>query len=338
MSITIQEIAKELNLSRNTVSKVINGKSVSNKTREIVIQKMHEMNYKTLNLNHTKKYRILLVSAKPLNNMHYFISLISSIENYCYENQYDLFQYTFNSKKNTFSKFSNYVKELNIDGIVVIESFDKDFINNLLTLNIPVCFHDFTYSFNAFNQNHDVICTNDEQSIINIVKKIHSDYKLTRFCFIGDNKHCYSFRKRYTGMLLGLMNLKIQHSNHQDILYSEEKFDYSNPKALKNELYKFEELPEVFICCNDFVARNVCSALKLMNKIVGQDALVVGFDNAAESYSLEPNITTFSIDKQYLGLEIIRALINRIEMPNIPSRVTYISTTPIYRESTILNK
>lgn len=337
MAITIKDIAEQLNLSRNTVSKVINGKPVSEKTREIVLKKAQEMKYKIVNIDNSKKYRILLVSAKPLNNINYFVSLISSIENYCYDNQYYLFQYTFNNKKNSFTKFSNYVKELNIDGIVAIECFDKEFISNLLELNIPICFHDFANTSQPFKQNHDIICTNDEQAINNIIKTLYNKYKVTNFSFIGDNKHCYSFRKRYTGMLLGLLNLKIQHSIENDIVHSENSFDYSNPKTIKNEILKFKTIPEVFICCNDFVARNVCLALKSLNISIPKDVLIVGFDNAAESYSLEPNITTFSIDKQYLGFEIMRAIINRIENKEMPSRFITISTTPIFRESTEKN-
>ena len=93
MAVTIKDIAKELNLSRNTVSKVINGGNVPLKTKELVLSKMKELNYKCAYLDDGKKYRFLLLSAKPLNNMNYFISLISSVENYCYEKQYDLFQY-----------------------------------------------------------------------------------------------------------------------------------------------------------------------------------------------------------------------------------------------------
>ena len=140
-AVTINSIAQELNLSRNTVSKALNGQYVPEKTKKLVLEKAQEMGYKSLHLLKNdeidKKYRILLVSAKPLNNINYFVSLISSIENYCYEKNYELFQHTFNSQINSFSKLETYINELNVDGIIAIECFEKEFINNLLNLNIP---------------------------------------------------------------------------------------------------------------------------------------------------------------------------------------------------------
>ncbi|MDE6655997.1 MAG: LacI family transcriptional regulator [Anaeroplasmataceae bacterium] len=337
-AITIKSIAEALNLSRNTVSKALNGQYVPEKTRELVLSKAQELNYKSLSSANLvfsdKKYRILLVSARPLNNINFYISLVSAIENYCFERDYEFFQYIFNNKKNSFSKFSDYVKELNVDGIVAMECFDRDFISNLLSLKIPICFHDFSYTPQTNYKNYDLICTNDEQSISNYVKSLHKKYNLNRYTFVGDSKHCHSFRKRYTGMLIGLKNLRIPHSSSEDITYSENNFNYGDTQALQNAILKLEELPEVFICCNDFVARNVCLALKNMNKEVPDDVLVVGFDNAAEAYSLSPTLTTFSLDPYFLGSEILRTLIHRIENRKAPSRLITISTDVISREST----
>lgn len=95
-AITIKDIAEQLGLSRNTVAKALNGQYVPPKTREIVIHKAKELNYKSLNIEKNeiakdKKYRILLISGKPLNNIHYFVPIIKSIENYCYDHHYELF-------------------------------------------------------------------------------------------------------------------------------------------------------------------------------------------------------------------------------------------------------
>ena len=138
-AVTIKEIAEQLNLSRNTVAKALNGQYVPEKTRELVLRKAQEMKYKSLNVSHiesgAKKYRILLVSGKPLNNMNYFVPLIKSIENNCYEKNYELFQYTYNGSKTPFKEVSDYVNVLKADGIVAIECFDKNFIANLVNLD-----------------------------------------------------------------------------------------------------------------------------------------------------------------------------------------------------------
>ena len=337
-AVTIKDIAEQLNLSRNTVAKALNGQYVPEKTRELVLKKAQEMNYKSLNVNHieigNKRYRILLVSGKPLNNMNYFVPLVKGIENYCYEKNYEFFQHTYNVNRTPFGSFADYIKELRPDGIVAIECFDKNFIIKLINLDVPICFIDFTAYDVAFNKNYDIISTNDEKSVCDIVKMICNKYKLSKFTFVGDRKHCLSFHERYMGMLKGILSVNGSHSRKDDILCNDESFDYGNSNAIKTEILKLKYKPDCYICCNDFVARNVCNALKSLNIRIPQDALVVGFDNVSEATAFSPELTSFSVDKEFLGIETIRTLVHRIENPDIPSRMITVSTEMILREST----
>ncbi len=337
-AVTINSIAEQLNLSRNTVAKALNGQYVPEKTRELVLKKAQEMNYKSLNLNRieigNKKYRLLLISGKPLNNMNYFIPLIKSIENLCFDRNYELFQYTYNSSKTPFKGVSDYVKELNADGIIAIECFEKELIENLLNLGKPLCFNDFSANNIESDKNYDIISANDGQAVYNAVRSIQRKYKLSRFTFVGDFKHCLSFYERYMGMLKALMSVGLTHSKSEDILCNDTIFNYGDPNSLKTELLKLKYKPQCFICCNDFVARALCTALKLLNIKIPAEALVVGFDNVAEAVALTPTITSFSVHKEFLGTETVRTLINRIENPDAPSRIITIATALIQREST----
>ena len=337
-AVTIKSIAEQLNLSRNTVAKALNGQYVPEKTRELVLKKAQEMNYKSLNMNHieigNRKYRILLVSGKPLNNINYFIPILKGIENYCFEKNYEFFQYTYNLHRTPFSSFEEYVKELNPDGIVAIECFDKNFITKLINLGKPICFNDFTAYDVTSSHRFDIITTNDEKSVCDIVKLICNKHHLTNFTFVGDHRHCLSFHERHMGMIKGIISSKGDHSRKDDILCSDESFDYGNPDAIKTEILKLKHRPECYICCNDFVARGVCNALKSLKIRVPQDAFVVGFDNVSEATAFSPEITSFSVDKEFLGRETLRTLINRIENPDIPSRMITVNTEMILREST----
>ena len=337
-AVTIKDIAEQLNLSRNTVAKALNGQYVPEKTREAVLNKAREMNYKSLNLNRievgNKKYRLLLISGKPLNNMNYFIPLIKGVENYCYEKNYELFQYTYNSDKTPFKGVYDYVKELNADGIIAIECFEKTLIEKLLNIGKPVCFNDFSASVIESDKRYDVISANDGQSVYEAVKSLYRRYKITRFTFVGDHKHCLSFYERYMGMLKAVISSGIPHTGYEDILCNDSSFDYGNPAALKTEILKLKYRPQCFVCCNDFVARTLCGALKTLDVRVPDDALVLGFDNVAEAVALTPSITSFSVQKEFLGTETVRTLVNRIENPAAPSRVVTVAAELIRREST----
>lgn len=337
-AVTIKSIAEQLGLSRNTVAKALNGQYVPEKTRERVLKKAQEMNYKSLDLKRIEvgaaKYRILLVSGKPLNNISYFIPLIGGIEAFCFQHNHELFQYIFNSSRMPFNALSGYIKELNVDGIVAVECFDKSLILKLLNMEIPVVFNDFTHADIHSEAKYDVISANDEQCVYREVKKLHGEHKISRFTFVGDNKHCMSFHNRYMGMLLGLVSAKVAHSRSEDILCSDESFDYGSTDGIMTEILKLKYMPECFICGNDFIARTVCNALKLMGKSVPGDALVVGFDNVADSYSISPAISTFAVDKTFLGTETMRTLVHRIENKEIPPRNITVSAQFIRRQST----
>lgn len=337
-AVTIQDIAKQLNISRNTVAKALNGQYVPEKTRLAVLNKAREMNYKSMSTSRIevgkKRYRILLISGKPLNNINYFIPLIKGIENICYERNYELFQYTFNDVKQPFKELSDYIDNLKIDGIIAIECFNKDFICKLLNLGIPICFNDFSASEINSDKNYDIISADDRYSIYRIVKLLHLKYKITKFTFVGDNKHCLSFRERYDGMLTALLSARCPHMRSDDILRSDAAFSYGSLESIKAEILQLKNRPECYICCNDFVARNVCNALEVIGTPVPKQTLVVGFDNVAEAVAKEPFITTFSVDKEFMGEETVRMLISRIENPAAPKKTITVSSSLKLRRST----
>ena len=338
-AVTIKSIAEALNLSRNTVAKALNGRYVPEKTRAAVLKKAAEMHYKSLDAKDTssksEKYRILLVSGKPLNNIKYFIPFIGGIEQFCYEHNHELFQYTFNYDTKPFYELSSYVKSLNIDGIITVECFDSDFVQRLLNLKKPVVFTDFTCKPVRSLVNYDVVCADDVGSAQEIVILLNKKYGISKFSFIGDTEHCMSFNDRYTGMLAGLFKTNTPHHRGEDLLKDDYSFDYGNAENLKTEILKLKYRPECFVCCNDFVARTVCNALAMLSVSVPDDAMVVGFDNVPEAYSLVPKLTSYAVDKKFLGKATVQTLIQRISFPEMPTRRISVSAKLIVRESTL---
>ena len=336
-AVTIKQIAEELGLSRNTVSKALNGQFVPNKTRELVLRKAQQMNYKSFNneILKSKKYRILLLTGKPIHNMSFYLPLVNSLETYCFDNNYDFIGYTYNASGTTFEKVAGYIKGLNVDGIIAIECFNVDFIQKLLTLKLPICFIDFAGHAFDINSNFDLINSTDQKNVCDYVKTLINKYNFKYFSFIGDFRHCLSFHERYMGMLRGLNRCNISHSKIDDILDDDNKFDYGNVELLKSKLKEFSRLPDCFVCCNDFVARKVSIAIKELGYEIPKDTTIIGYDGVIESEEGDPKITTFYVDKNFLGEEAIRLLVGRINNRNCPTRTMFIQSKLIERESTI---
>jgi len=338
-TVTIKDIAEQLNLSRNTVAKALNGKYVPESTRERVMAKAIELNYKSLNFKaneiQEKKYRILLLACKPLNNIRFFSPIIRSIENYCYGNDYDLFQFTYNLSLANFDVLKEYIENLNVDGIIAIESFDHNLINKLFKLEIPITFIDCCTNIATLSsKNFDVIESSNFIPIFNITSKLISKYKISHFTYVGDETHCLSFHERYLAMISSLASNNIVHTKNDDITRND-NFDYGNIEMLKSEIVKLKYTTDCFICGNDFIARNICKALAELGKKVPEEVLVVGYDNVAESVASTPKITTVSTDPSTIGNTAIKTLIERIKNPEKTSIIYTVRSSIIERQSTL---
>lgn len=335
-AITIKEISEALGLSRNTVSKALNGQYVPNKTRELVLRKAQEMNYKSINsgILKSKKYRILLLSGKPIHNINFFVPLIRSVSNHCYDNNYDFFEYVYNEGNSKFEKIRTFIRNIEVDGIVAIECFDEEFISKLLSLNIPICFMDFSAFKVETKQHYDYISSSNQKSVSDYIKELALNKGLKRFSFVGDYRHCLSFYERYKGLLNGLARANLSHHKEEDILESDNTFDYGSTEEIKRKIEELDHLPDCFLCCNDFVARNVIYALNEIGYNVPKDICVIGYDDANEATNEYPEITTFSLNKDFIGQEAMRVLISRIERKDIPNRTIIIDSKLIEREST----
>lgn len=337
-AITIKDIAEQLQLSRNTVSKALNGQYVPEKTRKLVMEKAKELNYKSLNelseAKGHKQLRILLVSGKPLSNFSFFIPIVGGIENYCYQNNYEFFQYTHSVTHSPFHSLSSYIKQLQPDGIVAIECFEASFIEKLLNQHIPTVFYDFSTQSIKTDVNYDIVTTDNQRRVYDLIKVIQRDTGFTEFCFVGDPTHCLSFYARYAGVALATLNISRQANVQSHITRSDDNFDYGSATAIKAEIIKLRKQPQCYVCCNDFVARNVCRALHLLDVKIPEQAMVIGHDNIAESQTIAPTITSFAINKESFVMAIMNVLLLRIKHPDTPSRTILLDTQLIEREST----
>lgn len=97
-----------------------------------------------------------------------------------------------------------------------------------------------------------------------------------------------------------------------------------------------KELPDVFICANDFVAWDLIRGLFAIGRSVPGDVRVLGFDDAPESRISLPPISTIHIHTQIMAFTAVSLLLSRIREPSLDYRVVHTETKLIYRDSTRL--
>jgi len=105
-------------------------------------------------------------------------------------------------------------------------------------------------------------------------------------------------------------------------------------ERLEEALESLEDLPDVFICANDFIAEDAIYALRKLGKSVPEDVLFCGFDDSPNSRIMTPTLTTVHIHTQVMAVVAMHLLLSRIEEPGLDFRITHTETELIYRDST----
>ncbi len=346
--VTVQDIADSLNLSRNTVSKVINNTSyVSPEKRELILSKAKELGYKQfafMNLdaniddNETNENavgsgnEIALFAHINLDASHFTSPLLSVFQQQISSYGYKLVMYYITDddleNKTLPAQFSRDVT----DGIIIVELFDKEYCEFLTTVGMPTLFLDTFANIGNASLNSDIIYMENYNSSYTLIESfVIRNFK--KIGFIGDNMHCHSFFERYKAYKDVMLDNGI--SNFMDFcILDDDKEPYGDIDWLSNRISSLKELPDVFYCANDFQAINVLRALKYLGLSVPKDVQICGFDNANESQIIEPSLTTINIYKKEMASEATTMLISRILNPDAPFRTLYIKTDIVFRDST----
>lgn len=337
--VTIQDIANSLNLSRNTVSKALNGNnSIPESTRNKIIKKAIELKYKQFafinngNLPKKKSGNIALLTRSMPNSSHFGSLVINGIEKKLSSEGYTLSIHIIREAEIDAVVLPNNFELKNVDGIVCIELFNKDYTKLINNLEIPTIFIDCSASIFYPDLNTDILLMENEHSTYSLTKKL-IDSGHTEIGFIGDYNHCKSFNERWLGFNRALMesNLKLDLSF---CITEDDKFPYSNPDWINSKLDAKRNLPSAFVCANDFLAIGLIKALKSKNINVPKDILVTGFDDSPESSIIDPRLTTVHIYSSEMGTIAADLILSRLKYPSKPVQIIHVKTEPIFREST----
>ena len=335
-SVTIQDIANTLGMSRNTVSKALNGQHVPVKTRNAVISAAIEMGYKGYKLAATSEgaighKRYVILSTRLLMNITFFISVLKGIEESLMDYDIDLVQFSITNSA-SFAKFKRYLTDAKVDGIICMEFFEPDYIAQLLEQSIPLVFFDFPLLESAPRGSYDIILPESEMAVKYYCMQLIREAGCKTFGFVGDYRHCRSFYERFAGMreALFLSGLPV------DLRYSILEDDAAGytPEKLSRMIDQLPGVPDCFVTANDSIAINLIAALKSKKIHIPKDVKVVGFDNNPKAKNLNPQLTSFNVDKVALGKKITALLQERVSNPTQANQVIHIASKVIVRAST----
>ena len=345
--VTIQDIANELQLSRNTVSKAINNTGVlADATREKILRKAAEMGYKQFaylplfqedtakaaehSILPSDKREIAMLTTQFLSSSHFSSMMLDRFQS---EIEHLHSCTTIHRISPIELKEKKLPSSLNIQrtaGIICFEVFDYDYAQMLCDLDVPLLFVDTPVMDMRPPLKADRLYMENRIETQNAVAHMVQRGK-KRISFAGDKNHCQSFFERYMaykdaveyfGLTEGLSTCAMP-SGQQNY-----------PVSLYETIRRFKTMPDAFVCANDFVAMDLVKALNELGYSVPDDIWVCGFDDSQEASYFAPRLTSIHIHEQIMGYTAANLLMTRIEEPSLNYRTVYTETNLILREST----
>mgnify|MGYP003195575251 FL=1 len=345
--VTIQDIASELQLSRNTVSKAINNTGVlADATREKILRKAAEMGYKQfaylplfqegaaktagLSILPSDKREIAMLTTQFLSSSHFSSMMLDRFQSEIDHLHSGMTIHRISPIELKEKKLPSSLDIQRTAGIICFEVFDYDYAQMLCDLDVPLLFVDTPVMDMRPPLKADRLYMENRIEIQNAVAHMVQRGK-KRISFAGDKNHCQSFFERYMAYKDAMEYFGLTEGLNTCAMPSGQQ---NYPVSLYETIRRFKTMPDAFVCANDFVAMDLVKALNELGYSVPDDIWVCGFDDSQEASYFSPHLTSIHIHEQIMGYTAANLLMTRIEEPSLNYRTVYTETNLILREST----
>lgn len=332
----IYTIAKELNLSPGTISKVINDTGfVSQATRERVKNYIQEVGYVPTSsarmLKSKRTYTIGVVFTEESNvglEHAFFSSILQHFKTYLEKEGYEL---SFIVKKLGKNEMSYYEWCMNkrVDGVyIVVGNYNDRGLYELVEKGIPCV------STDMILPNLKTVISDNDEGIRLSLEHIKHVIGKQRVAMISGPKSSKAFNERVASFDKYVTEFGFI-SDKSDVVYAESFGFTSGYQAVQKLLQTCKTRPEVILVASDDIALGVIKGIDDMKLSIPQDIEIIGFDDIAFARYFTPALTTIRQDTKLLGETAAKRLIQLIEHPTteIPD-ITRCPVELIVRDST----
>ena len=335
--VTMQQIADACGLSRNTVSKVFNGRgNVPDSTKKLVISTAQELGYYRYSAEEDTQSgagaNIALLTQHKLLSHNFGAYFITSFSDQISRAGYTMQMYEVTPDELAALTLPPLFDREQVAGVLGIELFDRKYIEMVCSLGIPTVFVDGFARAGESLLHCDIVSMENISSEATIVRHAISN-GARRLGFVGDIEHCNSFYERWLGFCMALDEAGIPYERDLCIL-ERDGIWYGDTEWLLDQLAGLPTMPDAFVCANDFLAIRLLIALNRRGLSVPQDIKLLGFGGTPEAAVIEPALTTAQIPSSDIGILAAGILARRIQGPDFPFTMTYMKTTPILGGST----
>lgn len=309
MVTTIRDVAKEVNLSVTTVSRVLNNKpDVSEETKKRVEKAIKKLGYNPNRIARglvLKKTNSIGLVIPDINNP-FFPEIIKGVERTAKNLGYSLILCNTDNDKKEEEESISLLKSKQVDGIILSLSLEnKEVLKELEEQKFPVVQIDRSVK----ESNYPAITIDNERSAY-----IATEYLIknghTKIGHITGDLDTETAIDRLNGYKQALGDYGLAH-NKEWILAG----DYSAESGRKQmeEIIKLSKRPTALFFANDLMAFGAYDAIFRHGLRIPEDFSIIGHDNIEITSFIRPGLTTMDQPKYKLGEQAAMNLIKLIE-------------------------
>ncbi|CAG9620532.1 LacI family DNA-binding transcriptional regulator [Sutcliffiella rhizosphaerae] len=331
---TIKDIARVAGVSVTTVSRALNGYSdVNPKTRKRIQEVAKELNYSPNTVARSlvmKKSKTIGLLVSDMNREgvkdNFTFEVLCGINEASAYSEYDLVLFSTTSSKQNEKTYTQLCRERRVDGVILqgIKT-DDPYLQEVVDSDIPCVLVDIPME----SQTVGYVTTDNidgaKKAVNHLISCGHKNIAMIN----GHEKADVSIR-RLRGYREALEQNDL--TFHPDWLVNGDFKEDEAEKVAKKLLKQYPEISAIF-CASDLMALGVLKAAKWLGRKIPEDLAVIGYDDITLAAYSTPSLSTIRQDKFNLGFEAAVLLIDMLEgKKQIHSRI--IDTELIIREST----
>jgi LacI family transcriptional regulator len=301
---TIQDIARELNITASTVSRALNGHpAISEATKLAVRQTAQKLDYhhnkvaSSLRLGKTGILGVIIPSAE----INFFGSVVHGIERVARERDYNVLMYQSNELLEYEIRGVDTFLRSRVDGVLASISKETTNLDHYLKIKrrgVPLVL------FDRVNDQLGVpsVVVDDYQGAYKATQHL-IDQGYSRMAHIGGQQHVTIFHQRLKGYIDALKQNDIPIDDDL-ILYG--KVTIESGRECMKQLLALSHPPDGVFAVEDFTALGAMQALKEATKKVPEEVGIIGFANEAFGEYISPSLSTVDQQTIIMGEEAAR--------------------------------
>jgi LacI family transcriptional regulator len=332
--VTIQDIAAEMGLSRNTVAKALNGGVVSPQTKQAVVQKAWQMGYTKLDdklLEEVKNtYRrtntgTILVLFNHMQSI-FWTRALAGISNAVNEEGYRMQLHVVDDNDRDGEETLRYIAD-DVKGIIFLSVFPPKFVRGIAKSKLPMTFFNSPVNAQEYIKVGDVINVEGFYAMNAITDYVTKQKGCSKLSYIGFAEGSRMIQARYLGFLNSCTQSGLQLD--PNLLYTRPRNNISYSYAMVEDVVKnMPYIPDAIICEDDDVAKHVSLALLQRDSRAVKSVVITGFNNTIEPDFFKNDIVTVDVRIDALGRRLVKSVLDRVKNPLLDQSFTTLETYP----------